>query len=131
MVELVRAMTVEPGIVHVARNLRARIVEVLQLVADKEAQLRYQADAPHVQVSNEIFNQWEDYYRPDTEEVQMVFAPDEQRALLDFNSVFDAVCEETPQVMPPIAEFVETAAWARYQNAAIDALKVLHRRSVP
>lgn len=124
-------MTDKAEIDDVARNLRARIVEVLQLVADKEAQLKYQADAPHVQVSNEIFNQWEDYYRPDTEEIRLAFAPDEQQALLDFNSVFDAVCEETPQVMPPIAEFVETTAWARYQNAAAEALKVIQRRSMP
>lgn len=106
----------------VSRNMRERVLEVLGLIASDKAQLEYQARAPGVYVSHEIFNQWEDYYRPETEEFSAAFSAEELVLLREFNEVFEQVCAETPSTLPSIDRFIATGAWRRYSEAARSTL---------
>jgi hypothetical protein len=108
-------------------EFRDRIVEVLALLSSREYQLEYQAKAP-INVSNELFNQWEDWYYPDAEEFRCNFEPRELLALEAFHRVFEQVSNDTPKRMPPIEEFVQTAHWRRLNQAARVALSALGGR---
>lgn len=106
-------------------SLRAHIEDTLALIADREAQLRYQATVPCVDVSTELFLQWEDWYRPDSEAFAEAFDDEQADTLRVFHDVFTAVRSNYLQALPPIAQFVQTTAWKRYNGAARAALGML------
>jgi hypothetical protein len=105
-------------------NIRARIREYLELLADADAQRKYQAEAP-VQVSNELINQWDDWFHPESKQLRSWFEDNEWVALIEYNSVLLDVCERTPPRLPPLAEFMRTAEWTRLHEAACAALRRL------
>lgn len=106
--------------------LRAHIEDTLELIADRDAQLRYQAQVPCVEVSTEIFLQWEDWYRPDDEAFAHAFDHEQAATLRVFHQVFTAVRDTVMmQGLPPIGPFVQTTAWKRYSGAARAALGLL------
>lgn len=107
--------------------LRAHIEDTLELIADREAQLRYQANAPFVDVSTELFLQWEDWYRPYTDGFHDAFDHEEAATLRVFHQVFTAVRDTTIQGLPHIEQFVETTAWKRLSGAAHVARGLLQR----
>ncbi|MEM9454328.1 MAG: hypothetical protein AAGF11_09125 [Myxococcota bacterium] len=98
--------------------LRTHILDTLELIADREAQLCYQQRAPHLMVSTELLLQWEDWYRPDTPPMAWAFEADELAALRAFHAVFVDVRNEVMFDAPPIQRFVQTAPWRRYHHAA-------------
>ncbi|MCX4242788.1 hypothetical protein [Paraliomyxa miuraensis] len=102
--------------------LRARIEATLELIADREAQLRYQADVPYVDVSTELFLQWEDDYRPQDDAFGRAFDPEEALALRAFHEVFVAVRNTFWPELPAIETLVQTTAWKLYGDAARTAL---------
>lgn len=99
-------------------TVRARIEDTLELIADEQAQLRYQADVPCVDVSMEIFLQWEDWYRPESEGFAGAFDGEEAATLRAFHHVFTAVRDTVMHAPPPIDQLVRTTAWKRYSGAA-------------
>jgi hypothetical protein len=103
-------------------NMRRRVLETLALIADKEAQRKYQSAAPNVDVPAELFNQWEDSFFPEDEVFRNGFAEDELRVLKEFDFVLNRVCEETPAELPLLEDFVKTEAWKRLSTAASAAL---------
>ena len=110
-----------------SKNMRERVFETLALIADKEAQRRYQLAAPSVDVPAELFNQWEDCFFPQDESFRNGFNGKEIAALESFSRVLNRVCEETPQELPALEEFMETEAWKRLSAAASEALAALSR----
>ncbi|MEO0594223.1 MAG: hypothetical protein AAFZ38_11640 [Myxococcota bacterium] len=110
---------------ELASNIRRRVFEVLELISDERSQRSYQDRAPMVQVSSELFNQWEEVHHPDTEEWRLAFGPDERSVLRSFNSTFEEVCEATPQLLPSLSEFMDTESWRIYRDAAKSALEEL------
>lgn len=109
----------------VASNIRGRVLEVLELIANQQAQFEYQAIATGVHVAHEIFNQWEDYYRPETVEFAAAFTRRELELLREFHGVFEEVAEGTPQILPTIHDFARTEEWRKYSEAARRTLQDL------
>lgn len=105
--------------------LRAHIEDTLALIADRDAQLRYQAAVPYVDVGLELFLQWEDWYLPEHEAFAQAFADQEAATLRAFHEVFTAVRSHCMHRMLPIAQLVQTTAWKRYSGAARTALGML------
>lgn len=103
-------------------SLRAHIEDTLALIADREAQLRYQAEVPCVDVSMELFLQWEDWYRPSSEAFGQAFDRREAETLRAFHEVFTAVRDCCMDRRLPLARLVQTTAWKRYSGAARTAL---------
>jgi len=102
--------------------LRAHIEDTLALIADREAQLRYQAEVPCVDVSMELFLQWEDWYRPADERFAHAFDRHETETLRAFHDVFVAVRDCCMSQQLPLEQLVRTTAWKRYSAAAHTAL---------
>jgi hypothetical protein len=105
--------------------MRERVREVLMLLSSLELQRVYQTRIPGVNVAEELFNQWDDCYRPGNAEFDSLFSVDEGRALGEFSKIIDAIAEETPQVLPPLEEFMVTEAWKRLCAEAQKALGAL------
>ena len=99
-------------------EFRGRIREVLALIADPEAQIEYQQNAPGVDVPAELFNQWDDSYHPDDATFQSQFDGSELLALRQFGEVVDGVASETPQRLPALDEFMKTDECRRLSISA-------------
>jgi hypothetical protein len=106
-------------------HLRARVLDVLHVIADRERQRSYQASVPDVDVPAELFNQWDEAYFPDDPEFVNAFARDELEALRRFDAVVSKVSDETPKHLPPLNEFLESEASSRLAAAAAVALNQL------
>lgn len=113
-------------------NIRQRIVDILNLIASKEDQIDYQRRAPGgVCVASELFNQWDDWYHPDGPHFVRAFTLRELDALKLFNDVLEQVSRATPQILPPIEEFVQTPEWLMLADAAVIAQAVVRRSEMP
>ena len=105
-----------------AVSMRARVLETLALLASEEMQREYQREVPHVDVPAELFNQWDDCYFPEDKDFQSGFVSAELAVLANFANVLNQVCDDTPQVLPALDEFLTTQAWRTLSDAAQDAL---------
>lgn len=105
-----------------AVSMRARVLETLTLLASEEKQRAYQRAVPHVEVPAELFNQWEDCYFPEDRDFQSAFFSAELAVLAHFDKVLNQVCDDTPQDLPALDEFLTTQAWRTLSDAAQNAL---------
>lgn len=78
---------------------------------------------PIAQVSSELFNQWGDFYYPDTIHFKLAFDEKEREIISDFNKLIRHVCDKLPSDLPYITEFVNTNDWILVNKAAIDTVK--------
>jgi hypothetical protein len=111
----------------VARRMRENVIETLRLIADGDAQRRYQLQAPFVNVPNEMFNQWDDFFHPQFEDFRAAFSTIEFQALLRFQTVMDDFSRQCEKNLPPLAEFQKTGVWAALCKAASDVLNVFEK----
>lgn len=106
-------------------RIRTRILETLDLIGDEAGQVTYQLGKPSVNVSTELFNQWDDWYRPDDKLFRAAFDSVEREIIEQFNRIFEDVSTSTPKQLPSVLEFQKTEAWRRLHNGATDALLAL------
>ena len=73
----------------VIQRIRNRIIEYLELASSFNEQSAYQAAAPHINVPNEVINQWEDWVSPNWRNyiAAPVFSPEEIIAIGQFYDV--------------------------------------------
>src|SRR5690242_16751782 len=109
-------------------ELRQRLVEVLTLWTQPDEQRAYQSRAPDVDVSAELFNQWDDWYSPQAPQFRGAFSEGELDALQQFDSVLQEAGKSLPQTLPAIEALMETAEWKRIVAAAQIALLALSPR---
>lgn len=114
---------------NLAANMRQRVIETLSLVSSEDRQRKYQLAVPYIDVSAELFNQWEDFYHPDDDGFRQGFRPEELEALRRFNNVFEEVAKETPKFLPPLDEFLKSTSWRKLSDAAAEALRALSRNA--
>ncbi len=113
-----------------SRRLRHNILDVLELWASKNAQLEYQKNVPIAQVSSEIFNQWDDFYYPDTEHFLIAFNEKERKALANFNETINSIADKTETYLPDISAFIKTDEWRIVNKSAIEAIKNIMKERV-
>lgn len=114
----------------VIQRIRNRIIDYLELASSFDEQSAYQEAAPHINVPNEVINQWEDWISPDWSNyiIPPVFSPDEIIAIGQFYDVWNAVAAATPDPLPPLQKLLDTVEWQRLASAAAEFLTVLNVR---
>lgn len=123
MVDMV--LTVKRAMTDASMRARSRVLETLWLLASEEKQRDYQRAVPHVHVPAELFNQWDDCYFPQDVDFGSGFSASELAALAQFDGVLNRVCDDTPQELPALDEFLATEAWQTLATAASAALSAL------
>lgn len=95
---------------------RVNIINFLQLVADFEAQRQYQREVPFVGVPFEICSQWyDDFYHPQTKEIQEAFTENELLKLSEFNETFDKYIDKVPEDLNALQQY---SGWNEISNKA-------------
>ncbi len=105
------------------KNGRNHTIGLLELWTSQEAQFDYKKAVPFVNIPNEMFAQWDDFFKPDQQWYREAFSDNEWKALTRFNAAFEAVCKRTPPYLPDIDEFVHTQAWQDLHETAKEVLK--------
>jgi hypothetical protein len=107
---------------ELSTRLRARIIEALRLIADDDVQRKYESEMPEHNVTNELFNQWDDAFHPDHEQFRRAFTADELTLLEQFGETIDAVDSQTPQELPSLSVFLASEPGRMLSKAARHAL---------
>ncbi|PHN07141.1 hypothetical protein [Flavilitoribacter nigricans] len=109
-----------------AKRIRQNVLDILDLWASKDHQLKYQESVPIAQVSAELFCQWaDDLYHPESTQFKMAFSEKERAILTDFDKKFNYISDNTLKNLPDIENFVKTSEWKFINQAAIETLKKL------
>ncbi len=93
-----------PGDLHVRANtmnpIRESLKEVLQMLASKENQIKYEKDVPVANVSSELICMWfDDIYHPDSSQHKEAFSTEEQQVLSSFNTFFYSRKDKIPKTL--------------------------------
>jgi hypothetical protein len=103
---------------RIAEQIRKNILETLNLWSSKESQLKFQSNVPSIQLSDELFNLWDDDYKPESEIHKIAFTEKERQVLEKFNLLLNIVAEKTPKNLPNIDEFILTKEWIEVNELA-------------
>ena len=89
---------------------KKNLYEIIELWSSAEKQLEFQKKVPIAQVSHELFNDWDAYYANGID-FEKFLTEKEIKLFKDFNNTINKVCDSTPQILPEISEFINTAEW--------------------
>jgi hypothetical protein len=113
--------------------IRGGLRELLELLADPEAQRRYEVNVPIADVPGELVCMWfDDLYHPDTSCPHFpdsicfagCFSNEERSILARFNSVYDREKRKYPEDCD-VSELQASEAWRTVTEAATTALTEL------
>ena len=109
-------------------NIRTSVIEVLQLLADPEAQREYERNVAIADVPAELFCLWfDDVYHPESPAHQAAFSPGELDLLAEFTKLFLDAEAELPDPLPRLRELQAHPAWSRVVSGAASTLRGLAR----
>lgn len=103
------------------KNSRRNIIHTLRLFASKDEQLEFQRRVPFVDVSTEMFCQWDSVYIINQQWFCSAYSSVELQAMANFKQILEEVYAAYEK-LPPIREFVLTPEWKRLSQAAAVAL---------
>jgi hypothetical protein len=100
---------------------RVNIIGLLQLIARKDEQDKYQEEVPFVSIPNEMCCQWfDDFYHPDSEEFVAEFTNEELQSFSAFNQLFEKHVDSLPETL---AELKEHVGWERVSALAMNIVQ--------
>lgn len=97
---------------------RENVYSVIDLWCSIDRQLDYQKNVPDVQVSIELYQQWEDFYFPDSDDFKQSFNKLELELLAEFNEALNNSIDRTPKNLPPIEDFIKSDEWKMMNSKA-------------
>jgi hypothetical protein len=114
----------------VINRIRNQIINYLALASSFDEQAEYQLAVPHINVPNEIINQWEDWVQEDWRRyvTEPVFSKDEVVAVGKFYAAWDSVAAATPDPLPPLEALWASSEWQLLALSAKEALIVFQFR---
>lgn len=110
---------------EIAVHFRRNVVELLQLLADRGAQIQYERDVPIADVPAELVCMWfDDLYHPKDETFRSAFTPSELDVLAEFHRKYAASLKAigTLPHLPNLTELHAHPAWERVVSGAQEAL---------
>ncbi|XOZ33954.1 hypothetical protein ACMDCT_01580 [Halomonadaceae bacterium KBTZ08] len=103
---------------------RAFTIQTIQLIADTEAQKRYEIDVPIADVPSELVCQWfDDVYKPENGSYREAFTSHELEIFADFNAFYDSLVDHLPETLE---EMHRCYAWKQIAGKAEWVLAVLN-----
>jgi len=110
-------------------EIRAAVLEVLELISSKEKQIEYQKNVSLAQVPAELFCRWGDIYlfKDDPATYKAIFSSSELNILEEFDAVLGSISEATPNELPLLTDFIATDEWKKLSDAAANALSKLSK----
>jgi len=107
--------------------MRERIIDVLELWSSKDKQKELQDSNPEINITKELFDQWNDFKIETPEILNEVFHENERIAIKEFDKVLNKNNEILKINYPNLKVFVNTMNWYKINNLAIVTLKKIEK----
>lgn len=108
------------------RMSRNSIIENLELWTSKEKQLEFQDSESDLNQLQELFQQWENFYRIDNKIINEAFNDSEKELLKTFDESIMTCNDKFNGVYPNIVEFQKTNDWKVLNRLAIEIKKEIN-----
>ena len=105
--------------------MKSGITEVLQMWASKEEQQKLQNLNQEINLTEELFTQWNDYDLSNLKSLNEVFAINERLALKQFDKTLKQIEKSLKRDYPGFSEFIETEEWNTVNKSALETLSKL------
>jgi hypothetical protein len=118
--------------IEVERNIRQRIIEILELIASPQDQIEHQQNVNFIYVPNEIIEQWYDWvdrdkkerYKPD------IYTAEELEAIWKFDAAWDSTADKLDDSLT-IEEKIKSEPWVQMIDSAKEALQAFKNNAQP
>jgi uncharacterized protein YhaN len=98
--------------VTLTAQLRKNIRELLQLLASEDAQLAYERDVRHVDITAELVCMWfDDQYHPDSPHFAAAFSLHELAVLAEFHQFYDSRVNRLPESAGTVRTWLACPLW--------------------
>jgi hypothetical protein len=105
---------------------RENVLETLAILADEKEQLKYERNAPSVDVTIEMVEIWfSDTYHASDPQFCAQFTAAELDALKDFDSLFESYVKILPYSDGAVQTWLDSAPWRAVMAAAERTRKIL------
>lgn len=105
---------------------RTIVVEQLEMLASFDAQLEYDRNVSHVDVSQELVEGWfSDSYHPTDTAFRQCFSHEELEELDEFHATFDRALMALPASQGSMVSWQQTAPWTKVRDQAVRTLQKL------
>jgi hypothetical protein len=115
----------------VLQRIRNRVIEVLEIAASYEEQMRYQAKVPYINVPDELCSMWFDDLVSENWQswfTPPVFTPEEIDAVTHFDKIYRTVVAALPPHQQALSELIGSTQWEQLRTAASESLKAFNSR---
>ncbi|MCW3788918.1 hypothetical protein [Plebeiibacterium sediminum] len=102
---------------------RGSIIATFNLWASGSEQLKLRDIYNSSEVSNALFDYWNDYSMNDDDTLKKAFNPEEIELLAEFDKEISSVENHYSRNFPPIEKFMETKEWKTIHLKAVDILR--------
>lgn len=116
------------------RQVRAKVIELLELYASEAKQREYQKNVPWVPVPTELVEMWfSDTYHPRESGFRLVFTARELEALARFHVRFDTITHGRGNNAfgPDLEELLKDERWRQLMAEAAVVLGIVKSADVP
>lgn len=93
------------------KSTRESIIEILEIWSSKEVQFNIQESDSLINVSEELFQQWQDFYKTYIEAFKYAFTESEKKLLIEFNDTLTERLLRIGNNFPTLNEFQNSAEW--------------------
>lgn len=108
-------------------NLRASIVDLLDLLSSPEKQLEFESRVPH-DISVELRSMWfDDFYIRDNESFKCSFSQKEMAAMADFSKYYSDRERLLPEARDGITSWLNNEIWQGIMQKAKETLGVFRQ----
>ncbi len=107
---------------------RESIIGILELWSSKVEQIKYQESQTDINVTEELFQQWDDLFIIDSKEIKEPFTNQEFELLVQFDKLIHDNYEKLNQNFMKLNDFVETDEWKELNLLATKILKELNEK---
>ena len=96
--------------------------------SSKTEQLKYQESQTDINVTEELFQHWNDLFIIDSEEIKETFTNQEFEILVQFDKLIQIQYKKLNENFIKINDFVKTIEWKELNLLAIKILKELNKK---
>ncbi|RIJ46728.1 hypothetical protein D1614_17525 [Maribellus luteus] len=107
---------------------RESIMGILELWSSKVEQIKYQESQADINVTEELFQQWNDLFIVDSKEIRETFSNQEFALLVQFDKQIHDNYEKLNQNFIELNDFVETDEWKELNLLATKIFKELNEK---
>ena len=105
---------------------RRRIIDLLELFSSEAAQLDYEKNVPHVDITIELISMWfDDEYHPKSKDLGDYFSANEIEFLDDFHQYYDSRVHDLPESNGTVQTWLNDPTWQEIMTKALQTLEKL------